>query len=243
MDVRMQRRARHLLEFRPAELERVFDLTPDLEVPGLEIYAWHRAVVQHGPFLSEVLTRRDALLLLFADLRSPAEKAAHPGSLCTMQPQASSSNLSSRRVMNLAASALLPPSFWPLSCSSARRRSARVWSISGVRSRTPSAMVDSRIAMAIRALSTACPFCASASRNSARTASECGPVEGMSRSALARDAFVGRERVLHRVSRVCFWLERPKPRLEPFRSEHAHLNFVEVTAVADDRVAQAALDP
>ena len=44
---------------------------------------------------------------------------------------------------------------------------------------TPSAIADSRMAIAIRALSTACPFCPSASRNSARASSARAPVDGI----------------------------------------------------------------
>ena len=77
-----------------------------------------------------------------AELRTPLGAvitlARHDGprpyAMCDQAPvqhglawqfQASSSSCRSRRVMKRAASALLPPSFWPVSCSSATSRSAR----------------------------------------------------------------------------------------------------------------------
>ena len=88
--------------------------------------------------------------------------------------QARSSSRSIARRMNRAASALLPPSRSPSSCSSARIRSPRNRSIDGVRTRSPAANAASSRATTSRALSTAWPLAAISSRTSARAASAAG---------------------------------------------------------------------
>src|SRR2546428_2289727 len=77
--VRRHRDLWELLELFPVELDLVQDLAEHAELPGPRVEARHRSVVENGPFLCEVLPRRDARRLLLREVRFLTEEL-HPWS-------------------------------------------------------------------------------------------------------------------------------------------------------------------
>src|SRR5213593_2290232 len=117
------------------------------------------------------------------------------------------------RRMKRAASALLPPSFWPSSWVRARRRSAMACWIGGVGRSAPSAKARSSRAIARRAISVEWPFSSRIARNSARAAA----VSGLA-------------------------LPKVHPLRLPLLLEDAHRDLVPMAPIAVDRVAQASFE-
>src|SRR5947207_3224123 len=151
--------------------------------------------------------------------------------------QALSSSREIARRMKRAASALLPPSFWPSSCSSATARSSSIWSSRSVRVRAPESNARSRMSADVRAFSTAWPFSSRLARKSRRAASAAGP-------ELAATLTVDAGRHLLRRGSAGTALPRlfATAASLPIGVEDAHRDLVPVAAVAPDRVARPTLD-